>query len=135
MRFFMANDFQKVKGYLTELELKIEKEDEAEALFVVSDRANGINKLIIDCEEPILILEQHIFDLKSDNLDTFKSLLQMNRNLVHGAFVIDDSGKKVIFRDTLQIANLDYNELEASIQSLSLALTEYSKELLNFATA
>lgn len=131
----MANDFQKVKGYLTELELKIEKEDEAEALFVVSDRANGINKLIIDCEEPILILEQHIFDLKSDNLDTFKSLLQMNRNLVHGAFVIDDSGKKVIFRDTLQIANLDYNELEASIQSLSLALTEYSKELLNFATA
>lgn len=131
----MANDFQKVKEYLNELELNIDKEDEAQTLFIVSDVANGINNLIIDCETPILILEQHIFNIKNDNLATFKSLLQINRNLVHGAFVIDDSGEKVLFRDTLQIENLDLNEIEGSIQSLSLALTEYSKDLLEFAAA
>ena len=62
-----------------------------------------------------------------------KRLLQLNRTLVHGAFAVDDGGEKVIFRDTLQLENLDLNELEASINALSLALAENSAELLSFA--
>ena len=55
-----------------------------------------------------------------------------NRDIIHGAFVLDESGKKLIFRDTLQIANLDLNELEGTLNSLSLLLSEYSDELINF---
>ena len=51
---------------------------------------------------------------------------------MHGAFVLDETGQKVIFRDTLQLENLDLNELEASINSLSLLLSEYSEQILNF---
>jgi hypothetical protein len=67
---------------------------------------------------------------KTDGL--FKRLLQMNRTLVHGAFVLDEEGKKVIFRDTLQLENLDKNELESSINALSIALAEYAGELIEF---
>ncbi|MBW1898537.1 MAG: YbjN domain-containing protein, partial [Deltaproteobacteria bacterium] len=88
--------------------------------------------LVIDCEEPILVLEQVIMKVPEDPKDLFKRLLQMNRNLVHGAFVIDESAEVVIFRDTLQLENLDRNELEASIQALSLGLTEYGPELLGY---
>jgi len=56
--------------------------------------------------------------------------LQMNRNLIHGAFVVDEEMRNVIFRDTLQLENLDYNEFEGTINSLSLGLAEYSRELL-----
>ena len=59
-------------------------------------------------------------------------LLKKNRDIIHGAFVLDESGKKVIFRDTLQILNLDRNELEGSLNSLSLLLSEYSNELIKF---
>ena len=64
--------------------------------------------------------------------DFFKRLLQINRTVVHGAFVLDENGKNVIFRDTLQLENLDKNELEGSINSLSLALAEYANELISF---
>jgi hypothetical protein len=56
----------------------------------------------------------------------------MNRTLVHGAFVLNDEGTKIIFRDTLQLENLDKNELEGSINALSIALAEYAGELIEF---
>ena len=59
-----------------------------------------------------------------------RRLLQMNNTLVHGAFVLDETGERIFFRDTLQLANLDLNELESSIRALSLALAEYGSELL-----
>jgi len=62
-------------------------------------------------------------------------LLQKNREIVHGAFSLDETGKKLLFRDTLQIENLDLNELEGSINSLKLLMAEYSEHLLEFAKA
>lgn len=125
--------FEKVKGYLLDLEMDIIHEDSAEELVVVNDPDNGIYNLVIDCEDPILVIEQLILEVKEDNAAMFKSLLQKNRDIVHGAFALDDSGKKLIFRDTLQLENLDLNELEGSLNSLSLIMAEYANELIAFA--
>ena len=126
--------FEKVKGYLNELGLGIVSEDPGDEIVIIEDENQGIKNLVIDCEDPILILEQLIFELKGEpSGDTYKRLLQMNRDLVHGAFAIDDSGSKVIFRDTLQLENLDLNELEGSINALSVAMAENSDELIKFA--
>jgi hypothetical protein len=104
-------------------------------LVVVEDEENGIRNLIIDCEPPIVILEQLIMDAPEVPGEFFKRLLQMNRTMVHGAFVLDDEdGRRVIFRDTLQLENLDCNELEGSIRSLELALAENGAELLEYTT-
>ena len=65
--------------------------------------------------------------------DFCKRLLQINRTLVHGAFVLDEEGTTLLFRDTLQLENLDRNELEGSIDALSLAMAEYGGELVSFA--
>jgi hypothetical protein len=64
--------------------------------------------------------------------DFCKRILQINRTLVHGAFVLDDEGTTLLFRDTLQTENLDRKELEGSIDALSLALGEYASELVSF---
>ncbi len=129
----MSEKFEMVKRYLLDLDLKIVKEDAQEEMVVAEDPDNGIQNLVIDCEDPILILEQLIMPVPKQPGDLYKRLLQMNRNMVHGAFVLDDQGKYVIFRDTLQLENLDQNELEASVQALSLALAENSTELLKYA--
>ena len=128
----MAEKFDLVKQYLFEMEIPIISEDPPEGIVVVDDEENGIKNLIIDCEDPILILEQIIMKMPRDSDDLFKRLLQMNRELVHGAFVLDENAEYILFRDTLQLENLDRNELEASIHSLSLALAEYSSELLGY---
>jgi len=128
----MQNKFDLVKSYLHDMEMAITSEKVEEELVVVQNEENGIKNLVIDCEEPILVLEQVIMKVPADPKDLFKRLLQMNRNLVHGAFVLDESAEVIIFRDTLQLENLDRNELEASIQALSLGLTEYGPELLGF---
>lgn len=126
----MSENLDRVKGYLLDLDLKIVSENEAEELLVVDDEDNGIKHLVIDCESPIVILEQLIAETPAEPGDLFKRLLQMNNTLVHGAFVLDETGERIFYRDTLQLANLDLNELEGSIRALSLALGEYGAELL-----
>lgn len=129
----MEDNFQKVKGYLLELELPILTENLKEQILIVSDESRGINNLILNCEDPILIIEQPIMPVPSNTDKFFRMLLQHNRELIHGAFVLDEEAKTVLFRDTLQLPNLDLNELEASINALSLAMAEYADELLSYA--
>ena len=131
----MSAYLELVKGYLTELDLNIVAEEPADELLVVDDEENGVKGLVIDCEEPIVILEQLIMEVPTVPGDLFQRLLQMNRTLVHGAFVLDEESNRVLFRDTLQLQNLDRNELEGSIRALSLALAENGSELLTYARA
>ncbi|MDX5347537.1 MAG: YbjN domain-containing protein [Hymenobacteraceae bacterium] len=129
------NYFHKVRSYLLELDFQISYEDELECVLVVEKENIGIKNLVIGCTDPLLILEQYILELPQENLEIYRSLLQKNRDIIHGAFVLDESGRKVIFRDTLQIDTLDLGELEASFNSLALLLSEYSDQLISFSKA
>lgn len=128
----MENYFNKVKDYLLEFEFDITHEDIDDGIIIVQKESNGIKNLVIGISQPIIILEQYLFRLKNPTLEVFKNLLQKNRDIVHGAFVLDEEGDKVIYRDTLQIETLDAPELEASLNSLSLLLSEYSEEIIKF---
>lgn len=130
----MESSFVKVRNYLVELNANIVLENEEDGLLIIKKEEDGISNLVIGCADPLLIMEQYLFDLNDDNVDALKSLLIKNRDIVHGAFALDETGKKVIFRDTLQIENLDLNEIEASINSLCLLLSEYSEEILKFSS-
>lgn len=125
-------DFDTVKTYLSDLQLSIVNEDAKQRLVIVDDEERGIKNLVVDCEEPILVFEQMIMPVPGNPGDMFRRLLQMNRTLVHGAFAIDEDGKMVLYRDTLQLENLDHNEVEGTIEALSLALAEHAAELISF---
>lgn len=124
--------FEKVKSYLQELEYEIVHEDAAEELVLIDKEEQGIKNLMLDCEDPILIVEQYLLEFKAGSKDIFERLLKKNREIVHGAFVLDQSGKKLLFRDTLQLENLDLNELEGTLNALSLLMGEFYNELIEF---
>lgn len=126
----MENNFRKVKDYLLELDYGIVTEDKSEELVVSEKLDAGITNLIVDCEDPILVIELHLFDLENGDENCFRRFLQMNREIIHGAISLDETGKKVIFRDTLQIENLDLNELEGTLNSLEVFLSENAEELI-----
>jgi hypothetical protein len=128
----MKKNFHKVKNYLLELNCNIVFENENDGIFIINNEENGILNMVLGCADPLLIMEQFLFEMKNDNMDVFKNLLIKNRDIVHGALVLDENGSRVIFRDTLQIENLDLNELEGSLNALTLLLSEYTNEIIKF---
>lgn len=124
--------FTKTKKFLQDLNYNIIKEIETDGIFIIEKENFGIKNLIIGVAYPILIMEQFIFKVAEPSEAMFKELLKKNRDIIHGAFVLDETGQRVIFRDTLQLENLDQNEIEASLNSLSLLLSEYSEQIISF---
>ena len=122
--------FEKVKDYLLELDFSIIQEDEGEGVFWVESEDAAISNLVIGVADPILIMEQLICEIGEPSEEIYKNLLVKNRDIIHGAFALDETGMNLLFRDTLQLENLDLNELEGSLNSLSLLLSEYMDELI-----
>ncbi|OGH04771.1 MAG: hypothetical protein A2600_03160 [Candidatus Lambdaproteobacteria bacterium RIFOXYD1_FULL_56_27] len=116
--------------YSHKMGLTLLKTDLEERLIVVNAEHRGIHHLVIDCEDSIAILEQPLYKMANENTAHFKRLLMINRQLVHGAFVLDPKGEWILFRDTLELENLDFNEFEGSINALTLGIAEFSGELL-----
>lgn len=129
----MANRYyQLIRSYLLELGFELRHQQESSSLLVVSKPELGIENLVLSCGDPLLILEQYLLELPAPSCEVYQVLLQKNRDIIHGAFVLDESGRKVIFRDTLQLEHLDRPELEAVLNSLALLLSEFSDELIAF---
>ena len=128
----MCDNFSKVKGYLNELKYSIIEENEADGMFVIDNEDEGVKNMIIVVDDPILIMQQLIFKVKNDDVNMYKALLQKNQDILHGAFVLNEAGDSVLFRDTLQVENLDLNELSGSLNSLSLLMGEYANEIIKF---
>ena len=108
----------------------IVSQNPVESTLLVEKEDAGIKNLVIGCADPILIMEQFICEIRKPTTETYKNLLIKNRDIIHGAFVLDETGKNLLFRDTLQLENLDLNELAGSLNSLSLLMSEYSENLI-----
>jgi hypothetical protein len=126
-------DFSTVKDFVLELGLAIDKEIPEEEIVIVNDEERGVQNLVIDCEETVLVLEQLILKFNSGaNAQVYERILQMNRDLVFGAFVLNEDAESLLYRNTLALENLDLNELDSTISALSLGLAENGEELLSF---
>jgi len=124
--------FLNIEKYIVDAGYSISYKSREEGIFVIENLADGVQNLIVGVATPVLIFEQYLFTLTEDRMDIFKELLMKNRDIIHGAFALTEDGQKVIFRYTLQMHNLDFNEFEAAVNSLSLLLSEYSEQLIQF---
>ncbi|GHE41106.1 YbjN domain-containing protein [Sphingobacterium griseoflavum] len=124
--------FSKVEKYIENSGFSISKKDEQEGFFMIESDADGIRNLIIGVAPPVIIFELYLFTLVDERSEVFKALLIKNRDIIHGGFALTEDGKKVIYRYTLQVHNLDQNEFDAAINSLSLLLSEYYEQLIQF---
>ncbi len=126
------NYFSKVENFIQNIDYTISYKNENEGVFMIENLLDGVQNLIVGIAPPIIIFELYLFTITTDNLEMLKALLMKNRDIIHGAFAITEDGNKVIYRHTLQISNLDQNEFEATLNSLSLLMSEYSAQLIEF---
>ena len=126
----MNSYFEKVREHLLELNFSIIQEDEADGVYVVENEDEGMTNVVLIVADPLLIVEQFLFEMKNPTEEKYRRLLAKNRDIIHGAFALDEAGSKVYFRNTHECENLDLNEIEATLNSLALMLSEYSDELI-----
>lgn len=121
-----------IEEFANKLNCRIVYKNEANGILKIDNQPDGIHNLIIGIAPPILIMEQFLFSFKTDHVNMFKQLLQKNRDTIHGAFVINEEGNKVLFRYTMQLENINFNEFEGAINSLGLLLSEYAQQIIDF---
>lgn len=127
-----VNYLEKVQEYIRRSGYEVLYQNEQTGILKISNENDGISQVILGVVPPILIIECFLFSIQKDDWEMYKVLLQKNRDMLHGAFVLNEEGNKILYRYTVQIENLDYNEFEAALNSLSLLLHEYSEALLSF---
>ena len=83
----MTDSFNRIRELALDLGLAIEQEIADEEILIVNDPDRGISQMVIDCEDTVLVIEQLIFEVGfTQNNDVFRRLLEINRELVFGAF-------------------------------------------------
>jgi hypothetical protein len=121
---------EQIEGYL--LKLGHPFEPLSEGMWVVRDEANRIGNIAIRYEPPILALRVKVMGMPATNRETFfKKLLALNAtDLVHGAYALEDDN--VVWVDTLELENLDFNELQASIEAVELAISAHCPHFTHY---
>jgi hypothetical protein len=113
-----------LESYLIRMDADFEEVDEG--MFLVRSE-NGGAPIVVHHSEPVLLIRMKVMDL-SANADAlcglYETLLKLNAtDMVHGAYGIEEG--ELIISDTLQLANLDYQELQASLESVQLAASAH----------
>lgn len=121
---------REIENYFEELELPYQ--NVSDGVWVLDIEEQGINNLVINHEDPILLFRIKLMDVPRKNREQFfKHLLELNAtDLTHGAYALEE--ENVVLVDTLQSENLDLNELEASIDALSFGAIQHYPELSGY---
>ncbi len=121
-----------LEGYL--IRSGLEYESVEEGLWIIHDEVDHIDNIVIRYSPPIVVFRVKLMEVPEDpeaQRALYRRLLELNATeMVAGAYGLE--GNAVIASETLQSENLDYNEFEAAIDSLSLAISEHYELLRGF---
>jgi hypothetical protein len=94
-------------------------------------QAGADARLVIHYSPPLVILRAKVLDIPegdSGHEALFRRLLELNAmDLVHGAYGIE--ADDVILSDSLELENLNFNEFQASLDSIQVGLASHLEEL------
>lgn len=124
-----------VEGFLIRMDLDYEEVDEG---MFLAHGDNGGAGVVVHHSDPVLVLRLKMMDLPAEPEDEltglYRTLLELNAtDIVHGAYGIEEG--ELILTDTLELENLDFTELQASIESLQLAASSHMGRIRELARA
>jgi len=111
-----------VEAYLVQMNRRFRAVEEQPGMFLVE---GGSAPIAVRVEAPLVVVRVHIgeADGVSDAAAFFRKLLELNaRELVHASYGIDHG--RVVLSSALELENLDFNELQATMDEIDLALAQ-----------
>lgn len=123
---------ERIERYLLALAVTYEKV--SEDVWIINDPDKGLNQIVLFVDESLLTVRTKVMNYpvndEKKELRLFRELLQLNRDLVHGAYAIEDD--YIILMDTLELDTMDREELQASLDAIGLGLAEHYDRLKIF---
>ena len=117
-----------VESFLLRMQMDAE---EVEPGMWVAQGGEPEARLVIHFTPPLLVLRAKVLDVPEDegtSLALYRRLLELNAiDLVHGAYGIEEGD--VILTDALELENLNFNEFQASVDSIQIALASHLEAL------
>ena len=113
-----------LESYL--LRLEQEYEEVEPGMWLLQAATEGA-RLVLHYSPPLLLLRTKVMEVPAEDgrcVELYRRLLELNAtDLVHGAYGIEEDD--VILTDTLELENLDFNEVQASVDSIQVALASH----------
>jgi hypothetical protein len=120
---------EKIESYLINLSLTYERK--GENLWVIRDEEEGLENVVIFVEDSLLTIRVKVMEIPEEGSEKlFEELLQLNADMIHGAYAIEDAS--VIIIDTLEVETMDFEELQASLDAVGLALAQHYTQLSKY---
>jgi len=112
-----------VEQYLIDLDTAYQSL--GDGIYRLIDDVEDVDDIIVLVTEPLVVFSVRLMKVPQNNREAFfQKLLELNGTaLVAGAYGIDDG--YVLITDTLQLENLDFNEFQASVESLAMAIHDH----------
>ena len=125
-----------LEGFIARLEAEgIHAREIEPGLWVLSANSDG-PEVVVHYAPPVVVLRVKVMSLpkKLKKPELYRHLLELNaKDLVHGSYGID--GNDIVLSDTLELENLDFNEFQASFESMTLALASHLATLAPYREA
>jgi hypothetical protein len=88
-------------------------------------KLDGCDNFVVSMAGPVVAFRVKVMDLpRADREGLYRALLSLNTaEMVHGAFGLE--GEAVVIVHALDLENLDFNEFQAVIDDVSMALVKY----------
>jgi hypothetical protein len=98
-------------------------------------KPQGNENLLITIAGPVVVFRIKVMDVPATGREAlYEALLRLNTTeMMHGAFGIE--GNAVVIGHALQLENLDFNEFQAVIDDVSMAISKHYPALSKFRTA
>ncbi|MGC9311416.1 MAG: YbjN domain-containing protein [Sediminispirochaetaceae bacterium] len=121
---------QKIESYLVNLDIPYE--DLGDNTWIINDQNSGLEQVAVAVNEPLVVVRVKVMELPRRNREEFMlTLLKLNgSDLVHGAYAIVDND--VILIDTLNYETMHQEDFQATLDAVSMALTEHYSLLTGF---
>jgi hypothetical protein len=97
-------------------------------------RLDGIENLMVSLAGPVVVFRLKIMDVPAAQRESlFESLLRINTTeLFHSAFGIE--GQNIVLGGALELENMDFNEFQAVIDDIGMAVSKHYPVLSKFRT-
>jgi hypothetical protein len=112
-----------VEAYLRGLNRRYRAVDDQPGTFLVEASAE-MPPVAVRVDPPLVVVRVIVGDLKVGTDPTpLRRLLELNaRQLVHASYGLD--GERVVLSSALELENLDFNELQATLDEIDMALAQ-----------
>lgn len=121
---------EKIESFLMDMDLSYKELEEH--TWIIDEEEEGIGNIIIRYEDPVILFRVKVLNLPPVNKEEFyKKILELNAtDMLYGAYGLE--GDNIVIINTLAAENLDFNEFQSTIESISMALMEHMEILKQY---